>query len=115
MAAVGGDGACHPSALIERPISIKDDRFSVRGKLDLAYPDGTRIAVVDWKIGKSEGNDDSLQLLSYALALLHESCLGYLCRMLFFVQLISSTRYDWGLPRWIIRLRIAQPRRLSTC
>ena len=48
-------------------------------------------------------------------ALLHESYLGYHGRMLFFVQLIFSTRYDWGLPRWIIRLRMAQPKRLSTC
>ncbi len=48
-------------------------------------------------------------------ALLHESYLGHHCRMLFFVQLIFSTRYDWGLPTWIIRLRRAQPRRLSTC
>ena len=40
---------------------------------------------------------------------------GYPCRLLFFGQLLFSTRYDWGLPRWIIRLRRAQPRRLSTC
>lgn len=54
------NGACHPDALIERRISIKNDRFSMRGKFDLAYPDGARTTVVDWKIGKSEGNDDSL-------------------------------------------------------
>ena len=48
-------------------------------------------------------------------ALLHESYLGYHGRMLFFGQFLFSTRYDSGLPKWIIRLRRAQPRRLSTC
>ena len=56
-----------------------------------------------------------LNQLRNRMALLHESYLGYHGRMLFFVQLIFSTRYDWGLPRWIIRLRMAQPKRLSTC
>ena len=32
-------------------------------------------------------------------ALLHESCFGYACRMLFFVQFLFSIRSDWGLPQ----------------
>ena len=64
--------ACHSTALIEKSINIKNHHFSMRGKLDLAYRDGSRIAVVDWKIGKSDGNDDSLQLLSYALGAIKE-------------------------------------------
>ena len=48
-------------------------------------------------------------------ALLHESYSRYGFRLLFVCQLLFSLRYDWGLPTWIIRLRIAQPRRLSTC
>ena len=48
-------------------------------------------------------------------ALLHESYRRYGFVMLFICQLLFSIRYDSGLPRWIIRLRRAQPRRLSTC
>ena len=72
-------------------------------------------AVQELSRNNSKSNDLPPKSFAALSALLHESCLGYLCRMLFPVQLISSTRYDWGLPRWIIRLRIAQPRRLSTC
>ena len=66
------NGACHSTALIEKSINIKNHHFSMRGKLDLAYRDGSRIAVIDWKIGKSNGNDDSLQLLSYAFGAIKE-------------------------------------------
>ena len=85
------DGACHPGALIERSISIKNDRFSIRGKVDLAYPDGDRIAVVDWKIGKSEGNDDSLQLLSYALGAIKEFKCQPECIDLYSIYLSDSS------------------------
>ena len=76
---------------------------------------------VDWPVlsvfSGAGGLDLGFQSAGFrsAMALLHESYLGYHGRMLFFVQLIFSTRYDWGLPRWIIRLRMAQPKRLSTC
>ena len=53
--------------------------------------------------------------LALSMALLHEFYRVYPCRMLFFGQLLFSTLYDWGLPRWIMRLRMAQPKRLSTC
>lgn len=85
------NGACHPGALIERFISIKNNRFSMRGKLDLAYPDGDRIVVVDWKIGRSEGNDDSLQLLSYALAAIKEFKCQPGCIDLYRVHLSDSS------------------------
>ena len=65
-------GACYSNALIEKSISIKNSHFSMRGQIDLAYPHGDRIVVVDWKIGKTGGNDDSLQLLSYALGAIKE-------------------------------------------
>ncbi len=65
-------GSRHTKALIEKNFSIKTKHFTMRGKLDLAYPTGDRIAVVDWKIGEAGGNDDSLQLLSYALGAIKE-------------------------------------------
>lgn len=65
-------GACNPNALIEKNISIKNSHFSMFGKLDLVYPDGDRIGIVDWKLGAAGNNDDSLQLLSYALGAIKE-------------------------------------------
>lgn len=65
-------GACQPNALIEKSISIKNSHFSMRGKLDLVYPDDDRIAIVDWKLGETGSNDDSLQLLSYALGVVEK-------------------------------------------
>ena len=40
--------------------------------------------------------------LIMTMALLHEFYRVYPCRMLFFGQLLFSTLYDWGLPRWIM-------------
>ena len=57
----------------------------------------------------------SNHFLLWDMALLHESYSGYGFRLLFVCQLLFSIRYDSGLPKWIIRLRMAQPRRLSTC
>ena len=48
-------------------------------------------------------------------ALLHESYSGYGFGLLLVCQFLFSIRSDWGLPCWIIRLRMAQPIRLSTC
>ena len=85
-------------------------------KVDYAiFRDGSPAILFECKaLGIALDSSHRDQLFRY-LALLHESYLGYHGRMLFFVQLIFSTRYDWGLPRWIIRLRMAQPKRLSTC
>jgi hypothetical protein len=60
----------HPKALIEKKVSLKEEHFRLNGQVDLAYPEDGRIKVIDWKIGKSSGSDDSLQLLSYALVIL---------------------------------------------
>ena len=69
---------------------------------------------VTMKMGATlQEDDDFEQWLDKAL--LHEFYRVYPCRMLFFGQLLFSTLYDWGLPRWIMRLRMAQPKRLSTC
>ena len=56
-------------------------------------------------------------LLAFVIrvALLHESYRRYGFGLLFVSQLLFSIRSDWGLPTWIIRLRMAQPMRLSTC
>lgn len=70
-------GAADSRALIEKPLYLREKHFAMRGKIDLAYPIGERVAVVDWKIGKSSGDDDSLQLLSYAMFVLKEfGCLA---------------------------------------
>lgn len=49
----------------------------IDGRVDLAYEDGDRIIIVDWKIGTDDGRgDDSLQLATYALwAIEHYQCL----------------------------------------
>ncbi|MGA8660056.1 MAG: PD-(D/E)XK nuclease family protein [Chthoniobacterales bacterium] len=66
-------GGADSRALIEKPLYLREKHFAMRGKIDLAYPIGERVAVVDWKIGKSSGDDDSLQLFSYAMFVLKES------------------------------------------
>lgn len=52
---------------IESPILVKVQGVTLRGKVDLAFSQNGRFTVVDWKMGKGEGGDDSLQLLFYAL------------------------------------------------
>ncbi len=59
-------GASHTSARIEASTSLKEAHFTLRGKVDLAYRDGDRVVIVDWKIGSAGSSDNSLQLLSYA-------------------------------------------------
>lgn len=59
-------GGSHPDALVEKRISLKDERFSMGGQIDLAYPQDDRLIIVDWKIGGYSNDNDNLQLLSYA-------------------------------------------------
>lgn len=59
-------GAGKASALIEESARLKASRFTLSGKVDLAYWEGTRIVIVDWKIGSAGSSDDSLQMLAYA-------------------------------------------------
>lgn len=61
-------GGSSPASLVERSLSIKQERFSVTGKLDLAYAEGDRVVVVDWKAGGVGGGDDGLQLYAYAMS-----------------------------------------------
>lgn len=65
----------HPNALVEKTISLKDERFSMGGKIDLAYPHNDRFIIVDWKMGGHSSDNDNLQLLSYAWWVVEE--LGY--------------------------------------
>jgi len=55
-----------PEASVEKKFSLERWQYKVRGKIDLAYKKGNKIIIVDWKLGNSEGGDESLQLLSYA-------------------------------------------------
>lgn len=61
-------GGGSPDALVEKSLGIKQERFSVTGKLDLAYTEGDRVVVVDWKTGGAGGGDDGLQLYTYAMS-----------------------------------------------
>ncbi|MYC75498.1 PD-(D/E)XK nuclease family protein [Candidatus Poribacteria bacterium] len=60
------EGAGDTSAMIEKPIYLKEVHFTLRGTIDLAYWKGDRIVIVDWKIGSAGSSDDSLQMLAYA-------------------------------------------------
>jgi hypothetical protein len=61
-------GATREGAVVESPIVLKHEYFSMRGKIDLAFPIDHRFVVVDWKIGDSGNGEESLQLMSYAMA-----------------------------------------------
>jgi hypothetical protein len=56
------------SALVEETVRLKEPGFRLKGQIDFAYAVSGRATIVDWKIGDSGGSEDSLQLLSYALA-----------------------------------------------
>ena len=56
----------HPKSLVEKNISIKTNSFPSGGKLDFAYFDKDKLVIVDWKLGGSAVNQDTLQLMSYA-------------------------------------------------
>jgi hypothetical protein len=56
-----------PGARVEETIHLKETGLRVRGQIDLAWTEGDKTKVIDWKIGDSNSADDSLQLLSYAL------------------------------------------------
>lgn len=60
-------GVCYENAIIEKPSYWKDDHFAVKGKIDLAYRERDRVSIVDWKIGKGNSAEGSLQLMSYAM------------------------------------------------
>jgi hypothetical protein len=54
-----------PESLIEYPIRIASFPCRVSGRVDLAFREGDEVTVVDWKLGGTQGGDDSLQLATY--------------------------------------------------
>jgi hypothetical protein len=60
-------GGQRSSAKVERWIFVRTTVFNARGKVDLAFPQGDRLAIVDWKAGETEPPSKSLQLAFYAL------------------------------------------------
>ena len=61
------EGAGKTLAIIEKPVRLKEDHFTLRGTIDLAYCQDDNVVIVDWKIGRSGSSNDSLQMLAYAL------------------------------------------------
>ena len=59
-------GQCS-SAKVEERIFVRTTAFHARGRLDLAFPQDGKLAIVDWKTGKAEAPAKSLQLGFYAL------------------------------------------------
>lgn len=56
------------NALIEHHLRLPTLALRIDGRLDLAYRDGGRVTVVDWKLGAADGGgEESLQLAVYAL------------------------------------------------
>jgi hypothetical protein len=61
-------GATNPSAVVEQRFTLTGLPCRVGGMIDLAYPAGERVVIVDWKLGGDSGSgSDSLQLAIYAL------------------------------------------------
>ncbi|MFQ5965364.1 MAG: PD-(D/E)XK nuclease family protein [Candidatus Scalinduaceae bacterium] len=60
------------NVLIEELIRVKEDDLTIRGQIDFAYSNVNGAKVIDWKMGKAGGGDDSLQLISYAIAACQE-------------------------------------------
>jgi CRISPR/Cas system-associated exonuclease Cas4 (RecB family) len=65
-------GGARENSLLEKRVYLKKKSFVLEGQLDLAYWDKGRLVVVDWKSGRSNGSEDSLQLSSYALLAIQE-------------------------------------------
>ena len=66
------EGVTDPSALIEESARMKNDYFTLSGKVDLVYRKNDKYVIVDWKTGGSNSSDDSLQMLAYALWAKHK-------------------------------------------
>ncbi|RKU14548.1 hypothetical protein C6501_08095 [Candidatus Poribacteria bacterium] len=60
------DIACSKTLNLFPNSRFKEGNFTLRGGIDLAYRENDRFVIVDWKIGKSGSNDNSLQMLAYA-------------------------------------------------
>jgi len=61
-------GGSQPGARIEGSGAFDlTDQIEVDGKIDLAFLDADKLVIADWKTGKKEMQDTSLQLLVYVL------------------------------------------------
>jgi hypothetical protein len=70
-------GGYQKDAHIERSFKLRNTNpCRIEGRIDLAYPAGEEITIVDWKLGVEDGiGDNSLQLATYALwAIDHYHC-----------------------------------------
>ena len=89
------------------------------GEIELHTGSLTDLYMIDFQKGLTSQLiniiDERIDKLYDLMALLHESYRRYGFGLLFVCQFLFSIRSDWGLPCWIIRLRMAQPMRLSTC
>ena len=61
-------GGLTPDAAIEKRVKVEGQGFRMRGQIDLAWREGSRIAVADWKSGSRDSADSDLQMLAYSLA-----------------------------------------------
>ncbi|MCG8532206.1 MAG: PD-(D/E)XK nuclease family protein [Desulfovibrionales bacterium] len=62
------DGAIQVNSLIEAKAVFKiDESTQINGQIDIAFDSKEGIIIADWKTGKVEHEDTSLQLLAYAL------------------------------------------------
>ncbi len=61
-------GASQPGAMVERKAVFElEKNTKIDGQIDVAFKADNRIIIADWKTGKVEFQDTSLQLLAYAL------------------------------------------------
>lgn len=56
-----------PSARVEEWIAVKTPTFAARGRIDIAFAQGDRLVIVDWKTGEVDRLAESLQIAFYAL------------------------------------------------
>lgn len=61
-------GASQPGVMVERKAVFNlDESTQVDGQIDVAFKSNDEVIIADWKTGKVEFQDTSLQLLTYAL------------------------------------------------
>lgn len=60
------ESAYQTTTQIEKPMRLKESRFTLKGTVDLIYWEDDRVVIVDWKVGSAGNSDDSLQMLAYA-------------------------------------------------
>lgn len=62
------NGASQPGAMVERKaVFYLDKNTKIDGQIDIAFKNNGEVIIADWKTGKVEFQDTSLQLLTYAL------------------------------------------------